>query len=152
MKKLYLLSFLLFCISVNYAQSNLQRIYEYDASGNRTCSKVFVIKNLQTTVDSTDIENQDQFETAPYYTEQLGDIQLNIFPNPTTQMVTVQITNYVDFTEGTLKLYSLNGQSLRQYSITSSEIRIDLSDYAKGVYILKLQVNQQKDTWKIIKE
>ena len=152
MRHLYLLTTLLFCVSINYAQNNLERVYDYDASGNRICSKILVVKNLQTTVDSTDIENQDQFETAPYYTEQLGDIQLNIFPNPTTQMVTVQITNYVDFTEGTLKLYSLNGQFLRQYSITSSEIRIDLSDCAKGVYVLKLHINQQKDTWKIIKE
>jgi len=160
MKKIYLLfAFLLICVSLTYAQNPLERSYIYDESGNRTKSKVidFAMKSMQVPIDSLDLENTETESSNPmeedvFYTEQIGNIQLNIFPNPTTQRVTVRIENYTDFKGGALQLCTSNGQLLQQIPVNSSEFTVDLSHYVKGVYILKLQINQQNDSWKIIKE
>ena len=153
MKKSYCFSLLLLlCISTGYTQSSLDRIYEYDASGNRTCRRIITLRNHVVSTDTTDTENADYENTAHYFSEKVGKIQFNIFPNPTSQTVTVHITNYDDFTVGTLQLYSLNGQFLQQYVINSPQLNVDLSTYSNGVYLLKLRINQQTDVWKIVKE
>ena len=160
MQKICLLSaFLLICISLTYAQNPLERSYTYDESGNRTKSKIidFGTKSMQVSIDSLNLENTETESSNPmeedvFYTEQVGNIQLHIFPNPTTQRVTVRIENYADFKGGVLQLCATNGQLLQQIPVYSSEFTIDLSHYVKGIYILKLQINQQNDSWKIIKE
>ena len=157
MKKIYLLFvFSFMSISAIYAQIPLERFYEYDASGNRTVRRVLTIetKSMQVSTDSANWgqESFDKPEEDIFYTERLGNIQLNIFPNPTSETVTVRIENSGEFKNGTLQLCMPNGQLLREYSINSSEFTIDLSNYVKGVYLLKLQINQHSDTWKIIKQ
>ena len=156
MKKIYLLfAFALMSISAIYAQSNLKREYVYDDSGNRTVRKVLTLKSMKMDYDSTATEDDSIIENLPeesHYVEKMGNIQLNIFPNPTSEMVTVRIENSNDFKDGTLRLYMPNGQLLREYPVNSPEFTIDLSNYVKGVYLLKLQINQHSDTWKIIKQ
>ena len=156
MKKIYLLfAFALMSISAIYAQSNLKREYVYDDSGNRTVRKVLTLKSMKMDYDSTATEDDSIIENLPeesHYVEKMGNIQLNIFPNPTSEMVTVRIENSNDFKDGTLRLYMPNGQLLREYPVNSPEFTIDLSNYVKGVYLLNLQINQHSDTWKIIKQ
>ena len=157
MKKIYLLlAFALMAISATYAQSsNLIREYEYDKSGNRTVRKVLPLKSMKTDYDSTHTTDDYMTENLPeesHYVEKMGNILLNIFPNPTSEMVTVRIENTNEFKDGILRLYMPNGQLLREYPVNSPEFTIDLSNYVKGVYLLKLQINQHSDTWKIVKQ
>ena len=155
MKKIHLLALVLMSISATYAQSNLTREYHYDESGNRTVRRVLTMKSMKMENDSTHTTDNSITENSPedpYYVEKIGNIQLNIFPNPTSEMVTVRIENYTDFKEGTLRLCMLNGQLLREYPINSPEFRINLSNYVNGIYLLKLQINQHSDTWKIVKQ
>jgi hypothetical protein len=135
----------------------LERIYEYDASGNRTYRAVLDLgetRSMQSLEDTTDMDNPELQDSKKevVYTEKVGNIQLTVFPNPTTQMVTIRIQNYADFKEGTLRLYTPDGRFLQQYPILSSEFTIDLSEHVQGVYLLRLQMNQYSDTWKIIKQ
>ena len=152
MKKICLLLALVFTgISVIYAQNPLERSYSYDESGNRSKSKILDFKSMQFSADSLNIDNAETEEEV-FYTEHIGNIQLNIFPNPTTERVTVRIENYNDFKGGDLQLCTRNGQLLQRISVNSPEFTVDLSHYVKGIYILKLEINQQNDSWKIIKE
>ena len=142
-------------LTVEYIPSiPLERMYDYDVSGNRTCRRVLTIpgggKSAHST--NTDVSEETTPEKEVVYTEKIGNIKLTVFPNPTTQTATIRIHNYTDFTEGSLFLYTPSGQLLQQYQINSSEFTIDLSNYVAGNYLLKLQMNQHSDTWKIIKQ
>ena len=140
----------------NLSVYSLERIYEYDASGNRICRKVLMMPPPPRMGESLS-GSENEGEEPPIveelvYTERVGNIRLTVFPNPTTQTATVRIKNYADFTEGSLQLFTPNGQLLQQHTISSSEFTIDLSNCVTGTYMLKLQMGQHSDTWKIIKQ
>lgn len=69
--------------------------------------------------------------------EEQSDIQLDIFPNPTTNMVTIK----TDKTINRVSVFSLNGRQMgTSSSLTSSSHQqtIDVSNYPKGVYLIKV--------------
>jgi hypothetical protein len=133
---------------------SLDRVYEYDASGSRTCRKVLFVSGggSKSLFSSNSEEAEFPAQEEVVYTEQVGNLRLTVSPNPTTQMVTVRIENYSDFTGGNLRLYTMNGQLLQQHHVSSPEFTIDLSNYVQGVYLLKWQMNQHTDTWQIVKQ
>jgi hypothetical protein len=144
-------------IGEGVSAASLERMYDYDASGNRTCRKVLMlskkmssqVSDNEMSMDASELKNSEE---EVVYSERIGNLQLRISPNPTTDKVTVRIDNYSDFTGGNMRLYSTGGQLLEQYQIDSPVFTIDLSNYVQGVYLLKWQMNQHTDTWKIIKQ
>lgn len=95
--------------------------------------------------------NTDTREEDTYYEEQVGNITVHVFPNPTTQKITLRIDNYPDLVKGELLLYNISGQFIRKYAITAYSTELNLSDYPGGTYLLRLQMNNYHDEWKIIK-
>lgn len=69
-------------------------------------------------------------------------IDISVFPNPTQNMLTVNIQKPEQF-----KVYSTLGQLLLSGEITPSEKQIDFSDFSKGIYYLKLD----NETLKIVR-
>lgn len=85
----------------------------------------------------------DEFDGFPSYSvrylmeydfsvgiEEQSVVQVEIFPNPTTESVTIK----TDATIERVFVYSLNGQQMGE---TSSQT-IDLSKYPKGIYLIKV--------------
>lgn len=65
-------------------------------------------------------------------THELGDVQLNIFPNPTRGIIQVEINNTLDLITN---IYSADGKLI----IGNSTLRqFDLSSYSEGLYFLEL--------------
>jgi len=64
-----------------------------------------------------------------------NDIQL--FPNPVKDTMHVQIPSILEGAKA--KLYSIQGQELRVISLQNEDTIIDLSTYAEGLYILKIE-------------
>ena len=170
MKK-QLLLFLLFAIPfICMAQNPLPRVYYYDNVGNRTIRKVLetgpyedlsappqdslppltspppltTLTSLTTTPDTPSAE--------PYFLETLAQTQIKIYPNPTTEKVTLEITGWETLQTGVFKLYSLTGQLLQEQPVHSLNTTISLAGLSKGTYILKVQINDQSEDWKIIKQ
>ena len=137
-----------------FAQSVLPRVYEYDEAGNRVLRKVLDFKSAET--DTNDVlvyDNENlSLQNAPkfeMYDEQIEDLSVLVFPNPTSGIVTMRFNKAV--TKGSFQLFSLSGQMLMDGRVKDWETIIDLSSLPSGTYLLKFNIDSRIDTWKIIK-
>ena len=69
-----------------------------------------------------------------------------IFPNPTNNLITIEIENYNGSFES--KLYDLNGKLLE----TTNNTNISLADYSSGVYLLKVAYGDRVEDINVIKD
>ena len=71
---------------------------------------------------------------------------INIFPNPTNEKITISVSNY----NGNIKteVYDLIGHRLQ----TTNETTISLQDYARGIYLLKVAYGDREEEVKVIKQ
>ncbi|MGW8315918.1 MAG: T9SS type A sorting domain-containing protein, partial [Bacteroidales bacterium] len=75
-------------------------------------------------------------------------LAFSIYPNPTDQLVTIEIgTN--DFCH--LEIRSLSGRILFSERMKGNTFQIDLSPYPKGIYMISVRSNETVKTEKIIK-
>jgi len=153
----------LFCM----AQSPLAREYSYDAAGNRTACAVINLAPLPTPVppDSTGtnavIAAEEELEVisdgrdnraGKYFVEKIAQTEIKIYPNPTTEKITLEFSESVGFENfRTLRLYSSSGQLLQEQTVHSSTTVISLAGMPAGVYMLKVRVNDTVEDWKVIK-
>lgn len=72
-----------------------------------------------------DIESSDQFE---------------LFPNPAQDFVEIKAKDYSSYT---IDLFDLNGRVVKSYKALDSNLKIDISLINKGVYVIRLQNNNQ---------
>ena len=72
--------------------------------------------------------------------------QISIFPNPTNENLTLSIENY----NGDIhtEVYDVIGNKLQ----TTNETIINLSDYSKGIYVLKVAYGNILEKVKVIKD
>ncbi len=83
--------------------------------------------------------------------EQEERLALEIYPNPTERYVTVQLNEAME-EEGKLYLIDMGGAQLQVHSLKERSLVLDLHQYQPGVYLLKVQVNQKEQTFKILKK
>lgn len=75
------------------------------------------------------------------------DNKVTFYPNPVKDILYL---DYISASKATI--YSLLGQQLEVKDIDTSSSTIDLSKYAKGIYIITLENENQTQTIKVIKE
>ena len=157
------------------AQNPLTREYYYDNAGNRILRKVMELpaftppppQDTTNYTQTTQLEYSSEeplttltsFEAAldappaeHYFLETLAQTAIKIYPNPTTEKVTMEITGWETLQTGVFKLYSLSGQLLQEQPVHSLNTTISLAGLPKGAYLLKVQINEQLEDWKIIKQ
>lgn len=106
---------------------------------------------LNTSNDSKSA-HEGVMQPATYRVESISeaqDIAVNIFPNPTSDGVTLQR----DYTDKplTVELYSADGRRLETSDWETATMRLDMSRYAAGAYILKVNADNRISTYKITK-
>ncbi|MCH2045093.1 MAG: T9SS type A sorting domain-containing protein [Saprospiraceae bacterium] len=90
-------------------------------------------------IEFTDNANQsEELETTNYI----------IFPNPTQDLITVQQDMNRTFS---LEVFHINGQLLQSYQDLNGEFQFNLNHYPAGTYTLRIQDEQQVNTYKVIK-
>lgn len=99
-------------------------------------------------IQSDTIDESSEF----YHLEKVGNIELQVFPNPTSGKIRIRVINDHEIQNGTMILYSIDGRIINQVHIINSQIEIDLSGYADGIYFLTLQINKSESNWKIVKK
>lgn len=79
------------------------------------------------------------------------DIEIKVYPNPTSDFVTIHFSKIVE--KPRYLLFDLSGKLLEQKNIDSSDAKINMAGFAEGVYILKLNHlgSLPLQTFKIIK-
>jgi hypothetical protein len=118
--------------------------FEYDADGNR-------ISRTITIGDDREERSSNDTTEVIHYTDILDESQINIYPNPTTESVYVNITNPEEDLSISATLLSSSGVLLDSKSIGAATVEFDLSNMAAGIYILELRSETDTKTWKIIK-
>jgi hypothetical protein len=150
------------------AQPGLGREYIYDAAGNRTIRKFAVlpappptdsITNYELEITNDDLQTTDRSPqtanlsplNADFFVEKISQVEIKIYPNPTTEKITMEISNFASLSTGVFKLYSLSGQLLQERTVHSVSTEVSLAGLARGAYILRVQINDHTEDWKIIK-
>jgi hypothetical protein len=88
----------------------------------------------------TDVENS-----------QLTDVQLQVYPNPTTDRIIIRTIGQLD-EELTVQLFNTLGQELSSTKLASTDIEIPMQALAAATYHLVIRNNRsEQKTYKIIK-
>ena len=90
------------------------------------------------TLDANDIilANED-FETAGF----------SIFPNPTSSILNITANEKADY-----QLLNIRGQTLKKGILAKGRSEINISSFAKGVYLLKINTEKRSLTRKVVKD
>ena len=77
--------------------------------------------------------------------------QLIVYPNPTTTQIHIDLENKVN--QSKIQLYTIQGKLLytQDYNNTN-QIIINMMSFSKGIYVLKLQLDDSQKTLKVIKQ
>lgn len=74
-----------------------------------------------------------------------------LFPNPTKAKVMLQLSNHQEWVQGAL--FNAQGRKIKTLMINSNLLELDLTDFPKGLYIIRLENNQAEQiSRKIIKQ
>ena len=137
---------------------NLRVEYDYDAAGNRVRRKVIELPLPSfappAPQDSLQVDEgtSGQVTEELYFVEKIAQTEIKIYPNPTTEKITLEILGWQDLQMGMFTLFSLTGQLLQERPVHSATTAISLAGLPKGAYILKVHINNRTEDWKIIKQ
>lgn len=73
--------------------------------------------------------------------------EIHIFPNPVNDKFTIQ-----SLQKAIIEIYNIQGQIIIQQQLKQGKTIIDISELAKGVYILRVNNNEKAEVTKIVKE
>jgi Concanavalin A-like lectin/glucanases superfamily/Secretion system C-terminal sorting domain len=73
---------------------------------------------------------------------------LTVYPNPVGDVLTINVLKQ----NGILLLYNAEGKLLQQQTVTTQTITMDVSKYAKGIYLLQYKTEDEVVNQKIIKQ
>jgi hypothetical protein len=117
--------------------------YQYDKAGNRVKKLICVGKCKAWRKRSPDSVSEETFE------EQLGELEISIYPNPTANQLNIKFTNKLD--NISYQLLDVRGKVLRETQNAADFNTIDISNEAKGQYFLRIINGKEVSNWKIIK-
>lgn len=84
-------------------------------------------------------------------------MNISLFPNPAKDLLTVRIRDIAEAGTYHVDLYRITGEQLRRYvwnndSFGQTDIELDLTEYARGAYLLKIQSPRSHSVKKLIVE
>ena len=75
---------------------------------------------------------------------------IEVYPNPTSNFTNILINKA--FAKASVEVYNLTGQQLQSIQIKYRSTAISLGNYPSGIYILKINYDNQTESIKIIKK
>ena len=83
---------------------------------------------------------------------QSRNVNISVYPNPAKEELFISINNLKANSNAYFELYNIAGEKVIAQNITGNNVRLDLSNLSKGLYLLKTNVGVELSTVKIIKE
>lgn len=75
--------------------------------------------------------------------------KIQVYPNPTSAVLNINMT---DFSSAKTTLYDLSGKVLKTQFMDNAETKINISDFSKGIFLLKIETENGSITKQIIKD
>ena len=132
--------FLLAALIVPSASWAQQIAYTYDAAGNRTSRDIYIAPRL--------LNEQSEDETESLFRR----YQVCVAPNPTNGYVQVRIMNFDETSSVSIALFDVAGVQLQTLRPTSEMTTLDLTSLGAGIYLLRITIDGESQTEKIVKE
>ncbi len=115
-----------------FGSTNRTGFYQYPAPGTYTLTLIVSNGTCSDTITKTIVVN------PAVHIHNAFKNQLEIFPNPTSGILTLRMLSSLGYRQ--VEVLNLQGQKLIQQSWNTSEIlSLNLSDWSKGVYLLKIE-------------
>ena len=135
------------CISLMFGADCFAGIeYKYDAAGNRVLRENKIPMQAKRFVDAAEEQTTDIFE------EELAEMKITIFPNPTKGLLQVKISNAETLQGTEILLYNPQGTLIKRFGNLSELTTLDISSQPDGIYIMQIVSGKNIiSTWKIIK-
>ena len=122
-----------------------QADYEYDNAGNRI-GHVIVIEELRSQPGAS--EENRQYSTV--YSDMIDGHRINIGMAATGQL-RIEILGLSDTDICRISIYDIQGKQIISQQVKQEQTILDLGNLTKGIYILKLDINNNPISKKIIK-
>jgi hypothetical protein len=91
-----------------------------------------------------DLSCYEYFQTFAIISENVNDLEVSVYPNPTSNLLNFTSNHEIDLIE----IYDLSGKRINSFVNTKS---IDISNYNSGVYIVKIFSDENVATKKVIR-
>lgn len=141
-----LLMVAMLCAAVNLKAQNATVHFNYDANGNRN-QRYLTFKKVEENGKGAEADN----EALSSAIDLIGASQVNLYPNPTYGMFTVELTEIGEKNiQATLS--TTTGAIIQQCKLTDLQSIFDLSGQPSGVYLLRLSTEKETHVWKIVKQ
>ena len=75
-----------------------------------------------------------------------------IYPNPTPDKLYINLLSINDFQNTTVSIYNLQGQLLLHQTVNQEKSEINISHFARGIYVIKLSNADNTFVSKFVKE
>lgn len=144
-RTLYLLLLLAFLPSSLVLAQNTQVHFTYDTNGNRILRSIELKKVEE---NGKNVEAKNTFLTE--VNDQLGVVQLNLYPNPTTGKFTVELSES-PINDINILLSTMTGALIEECQFKGLQHDFDLTGQPAGVYLLRIIADDETRTWKIVK-
>jgi hypothetical protein len=76
-----------------------------------------------------------------------NSLNISIYPNPTSDNITIETPQ-----KSEIEILNIQGQSIKSFTAISNKTTIDVSGFAKGLYILKVKTEKGIAVNKFVKE
>lgn len=144
MRKFYLLFYLALLPVVSSAQGRIE--YSYDASGNR------VKREIVMPVPKAIAKQQNFSPEDQSFSDMLHNHSIKIYPNPTEGALKICISGLKGTDKCSLEVYTFQGSQILRENVKTDNIDINISNQPIGIYLLRITINNNSTTWKIIKK
>ena len=143
-----LLVLAMLCSVVGLKAQNVTVNFEYDENGNRT-RRYIELKKVEENGKSLDTEETEGWLAE--VSETMQGAGLSIFPNPTSGLLNIDITDAGSCVSFHLTLSTLSGTIIEDCHTASGNTRLDISRLAQGIYLLTVSTPGERRVWKVVK-
>ena len=81
--------------------------------------------------------------------EFLSESNVSLFPNPATNLLNIEFNNYgSELIE--MEIFDITGKVLKKGQLTNSQSTINIEDFQKGIYFVKLINGETSESYKVV--
>jgi len=105
--------------------------------------------DLDQSIEVLDTDQISDYSSTLNKVDEFNDVGVRYYPNPTRDLVTIEIEDLKDFEF--VNLYTLSGKLILHKRIQNVKLSIDLSTLADATYICEVKGSSLFKQWKIVK-